>query len=73
MRLTRAVTPIRLGDAHHAKSAALDALAAAYRQLCQQSAAPMPATQRLAVVQPPAQSAAWETGVGEGVRRGEKG
>ncbi|MGO8949646.1 MAG: RNA-guided endonuclease InsQ/TnpB family protein [Ktedonobacterales bacterium] len=35
MRLTRAVTPIRLCDANHAKIAALDALAADYLRLCQ--------------------------------------
>jgi transposase len=35
MRLTRAVTHIRLGDANHAKMAALDALAADYLRLCQ--------------------------------------
>jgi hypothetical protein len=37
MRLTRAVTHIRLCDANHAKIAALDALAAAYLRLRQQS------------------------------------
>jgi Putative transposase DNA-binding domain/Probable transposase len=36
MRLTRAVTHIRLCDANHAKIEALDALAAEYRRLCQQ-------------------------------------
>src|SRR5262249_25403379 len=36
MRLTRAVTQMRLGDANHAKIAALDALAAEYLRLCQQ-------------------------------------
>jgi hypothetical protein len=36
MRLTRAVTHIRRCDANHAKIAALDAVAAAYLQLCQQ-------------------------------------
>jgi hypothetical protein len=36
MRLTWAVTPIRLGDANQAKIAALDALAAEYMRLCQQ-------------------------------------
>jgi hypothetical protein len=35
MRLTRAVTHIRLCAANHAKLAALDALAAEYRRLCQ--------------------------------------
>jgi heptaprenylglyceryl phosphate synthase len=35
MRLTRAVTQIRLCDANHAKIAALDALAAEYLRLCQ--------------------------------------
>jgi hypothetical protein len=35
MRLTRAVTHIRLCDANHAKIEALDALAAEYLQLCQ--------------------------------------
>ena len=35
MRLTRAVTHIRLCDANHAKIAALDALAADYLRLCQ--------------------------------------
>jgi len=35
MRLTRAVTHIRLCEANHAKIATLDALAAAYLQLCQ--------------------------------------
>jgi len=35
MRLTRAVTPIRLCVANYAKLAALDALAAAYLRLCQ--------------------------------------
>jgi hypothetical protein len=35
MRLTRAVTHIRLCDANHAKIAALDALAAEYLRLCQ--------------------------------------
>ena len=36
MRLTRAVTHIRLCDANHAKIEALDALAAAYLRLCQE-------------------------------------
>src|SRR5262249_10646204 len=36
MRLTRAVTQIRLCDANHAKLEALDALAAEYLRLCQQ-------------------------------------
>jgi hypothetical protein len=36
MRLPRAVTHSRLGDANHAKLEALDALAAAYLRLCQQ-------------------------------------
>ncbi len=36
MRLTCAVTHIRLCDANHAKIEALDALAAAYLRLCQQ-------------------------------------
>ncbi len=36
MRLTRAVTHIRLCDANHAKLATLDALADAYLRLCQQ-------------------------------------
>jgi len=36
MRLTRAVTHVRLCDANHAKIAALDALAAEYLRLCQQ-------------------------------------
>jgi hypothetical protein len=36
MRLTRAVTQIRLCDANHTKIAALDALAAEYLRLCQQ-------------------------------------
>jgi putative transposase-like DNA-binding protein len=36
MRLTRAVTHIRLCDANYAKIAALDALATDYQQLCQQ-------------------------------------
>src|SRR5262249_27411978 len=36
MRLTRAVTPIRLCDINHAKIATLDALAAEYLRLCQQ-------------------------------------
>jgi hypothetical protein len=36
VRLTRAVTHIHLCDANHAKIAALDALAADYRRLCQQ-------------------------------------
>src|SRR5260221_12835372 len=36
IRLTRAVTHIRLCDANHAKIAALEALAAAYLRLCQQ-------------------------------------
>lgn len=36
MRLTRAVTHIRLCDANHAKIEALDALATEYLQLCQQ-------------------------------------
>ena len=36
MRLTRAVTHIRLCDANHAKIAALDALVAEYLRLCQQ-------------------------------------
>jgi hypothetical protein len=36
MRLTRAVTHIRLCAANHTKVAALDALAAAYTALCQQ-------------------------------------
>ena len=36
MRLTRAVTHIRLCDANHAKIEALDALAAEYLRLCQQ-------------------------------------
>jgi hypothetical protein len=36
MRLTRAVTHIRLYAANHAKIAALDALATEYLQLCQQ-------------------------------------
>ena len=36
MRLTRAVPPIHLADANHAKIAALDALVAAYLRLCQQ-------------------------------------
>ena len=35
-RLTRAVTPIRLCDANHAKIAALEPLAAEYLRLCQQ-------------------------------------
>src|SRR5262245_26550326 len=35
MKLTRAVTHIRLCDANHAKIAMLDALAAAYIALCQ--------------------------------------
>src|SRR5690242_12416771 len=35
MRLTRAVTHIRLCDADHAKIAALDALAAEYQRVCQ--------------------------------------
>jgi hypothetical protein len=35
MRLTRAVTPIRLCEANHAKTLALDALAAEYLRLCQ--------------------------------------
>src|SRR5690348_13637004 len=35
MRLTRAVTHIRLCEANHAKIAALDALAAEYLRLCQ--------------------------------------
>jgi hypothetical protein len=35
MRLTRAVTPIHLCDANHAKIVALDALAAEYLRLCQ--------------------------------------
>ena len=35
MRLTRAVTHIRLCDANHAKIAALDALAAEYQRVCQ--------------------------------------
>jgi hypothetical protein len=36
MRLTRAVTHIRLCEANHAKIAAVDALAAEYLGLCQQ-------------------------------------
>src|SRR5258707_7724784 len=36
MRLTRAVTHMRLCDANHAKIEALDALAMDYQQLCQQ-------------------------------------
>ena len=36
MRLTRAVTPIRLCAANHTKVAALDTVAAAYMALCQQ-------------------------------------
>jgi hypothetical protein len=36
MRLTRAVTHIRLTDTNHAKIAALDAVAATYMALCQQ-------------------------------------
>src|SRR5258708_36996656 len=36
VRLTRAVTPIRLCDVNHAKIAVLDALAAEYLRLCQQ-------------------------------------
>lgn len=36
MRLTRALTQIRHCEANHAKIAALDALSAAYLQLCQQ-------------------------------------
>src|SRR5215467_4587148 len=36
MKLTRAVTHIRLCDANHAKIATLDALAAEYKALCQQ-------------------------------------
>jgi hypothetical protein len=36
MRLTHAVTPIHLGDANHAKIAALDALAAEYLRRCQE-------------------------------------
>lgn len=36
MRVTRAITHIRLCDANHAKIEALDALAAAYLRLCQQ-------------------------------------
>jgi len=36
MRLTRALTHIRLGDANHTKIATLDALAAEYMALCQQ-------------------------------------
>jgi hypothetical protein len=35
MRVTRAITPIRLCDANHAKIVALDALAAEYFRLCQ--------------------------------------
>jgi hypothetical protein len=35
MRVTRSVTHIRLCEANHAKIATLDALAAAYLQLCQ--------------------------------------
>src|SRR5262245_39241427 len=35
MRLTRAITPIRLCDATYAKLATWDALAAAYLRLCQ--------------------------------------
>ena len=35
MRLTRAVTPIRLCDATHAKIMVLDTLAAAYLRICQ--------------------------------------
>ena len=35
MRLTRAVTHIRLCEANHAKIAALDALAEEYLRLCQ--------------------------------------
>jgi hypothetical protein len=36
MRLTRAVTHVRLCDANHAKIAALDALIETYLRLCQQ-------------------------------------